>query len=171
MKRRKTAKRRASKGLSAPATRRKRRSGLSEGLSMTKLKDYALNSSLGALGGAGATIGTKITNTITKGSVIGNLLASFTVGLVISAIGAPKIGIGYAGGSTALALAGGLKDDNTEIAEDEPLEEGEIYQTESGDYVKMLSDGTLEYLSEEEVNALQDGEIYPEYSTMNSFQS
>lgn len=162
-----------SKGLSASPTQRRRhrrKSGLSEVISGANLKTSAINSGMGALGGAGAVIGTKFTNTLTKGSVIGNLIASFTVGLVLSAVGAPKLGIGYAGGGSALALSGGLKDDgNAEFAEDDVLEEGEIYQTESGDYVKMLSDGSLEYLSEEEVEALSESDIYPDYSTMNAF--
>lgn len=166
-----TKSRRRSKGLSAGTThhrRSRRRSGLSEVMSGKNLKESAINSGLGALGGAGATVGAKITNTLTKGSIIGNILVGFGIGFLASSMGAPKIGIGYSGGATALALSGGLKD-NGEFAEDDVLEEGEIYQTESGEYVKMLSDGSLEYLSEDEVQALNDG-IYPDYSTMNAFQ-
>lgn len=165
--------RKRSKGLSAgTAPRRRRRSkGLSEVISGANLKNSAINSALGAAGGAAATVGSKLTNTLTKGNVIMNILVGFTIGLGASAMGAPKLGIGYSGGATALALSGGLKDDgNAEFAEDDVLEEGEVYQTESGEFVKMLNDGSLEYLSEEEVEALSEGEIYPQYSTMNAFQ-
>lgn len=170
MKKRKTSRRR-SKGLSQGKTthRRRRSKGLSEVMSGANMKNSAINSGLGALGGAGSTVGTKLTNTLTKGNVIGNILVGFAVGFLASSLGAPKIGIGYSGGATALALSGGLKD-NADFINDDELEEGEIYQTESGEYVKMLNDGSLEYLSEEEVNALSEGEIYPEYSTMNAFQ-
>lgn len=172
MKKRKPSRRR-SKGLSAgaPKRRRRRSGGLSEVMSGANLKNSAINAGLGALGGAGATVGAKITNTLTKGSVIGNILVGFGVGFLASSMGAPKIGIGYAGGATALALSTGMSEGNAEFAEDDSLEEGEVYQTESGEYVKMLNDGSLEYLSEEEVEALSEGEIYPEYSTMNAFQS
>lgn len=172
MKKRKTNRRR-SKGLSAGTQnrpRRRRKNGLSEVISGANLKNSAVNAALGAAGGAASTVGTKLTNTFTKGNVIANIVIGFVIGLGASAMGAPKMGIGYSGGATALALSGGMKDGNAEFAEEDVLEEGEIYQTESGEFVKMLNDGSLEYLSEEEVEALSEGEIYPDYSTMNAFQ-
>jgi hypothetical protein len=139
-------------------------------MSKENLKNSAINAGLGALGGAGASVGMKLLSGITKGSMIGNILAGAGIGLIASAFGAPKIGIGFSGGATALALSGGLGD-NANFADDDALEEGEIYQTETGDYVRMLNDGEVEYLSEDEVNALSDGDvIYPDYSSMNTFQ-
>lgn len=171
--RKKTHRRRkSSKGLSSntPTRRRRRSKGfLGDAMSGANLKASAINAGLGLAGGAGATIGTKITNTLTKGNVIANMLVGAGIGFLASALGAPKMGIGYAGGAAALALSGGLKD-NAEFAEDDVLEDGEIYQTETGEFVKMLNDGSMEYLSEDEVEALNDGEIYPAYSTMNAFQ-
>ena len=171
MKRRKRTHRK--KGLSshAPAHRRRKR-GLFDGvMSGANLKGSAINVGLGALGGAGASIGTKLTNTLTKGNMIANVLVGALVGFVASSLGAPKIGIGYAGGSTALALAGGLKD-NANFAEEDALEEGEIFTTEDGQLIKMLNDGQMQYLSEEEAQAYLNDEnvIYPEYGTMNMMQ-
>lgn len=169
----KTKRRRKSKGLSnnSPVRRRKSK-GLFDGvMSGANLKNSLVNTGLGMAGGAGATVGTKITNLVTKGNTIGNIVVGGIVGFIASAMGAPKIGIGYSGGATALALAGAGLKDNGDFADDDALEEGEVYQTESGEFVKMLNDGTMEYLSDEEVNALMDGDnVYPEYSTMNSFQ-
>lgn len=174
MKKKPTKRRRKShSGLSGHSKRRRRSKGLlGDAMSGANLKNSAINAGLGLAGGAGATIGTKLTNTLTKGNVIGNVLVGGLVGFLASALGAPKMGIGYAGGAAALALSGGLKDDgNTEFADDDVLEEGEIYQTESGELVKMLNDGSMEYLSDEEIEALNDGDVvYPQYSTMNTFQ-
>lgn len=175
MKRRKRTHRKKSGGLSGHTPRRKKSKGLFDGaMSGANLKNSAVNTGLGALGGAGASVGMKLINGITKGNVFGNILSGALVGFVASAMGAPKLGIGFTGGTTALALSGGLKDDsNTEFAEDDVLEEGEIFQTESGELVRMLNDGEMEYLSEEEAQAyLSDGqEVYPGYSTMNTFQN
>lgn len=174
MKHKTTHKRRkkSHKGLSGHGTRRKRSKGfLGDAMSGANLKNSVINSGLGALGGAGSTVGSKITNTLTNGNVIANILVGFGIGFVASAFGAPKIGIGYSGGATALALSGGLKDGNAEFADDDALEEGEIYQTEDGQLVRMLNDGSTEYLSEEEVQYLNDENlIYPSYGTMNAFQ-
>jgi len=161
----------SSTALSGRPRRRRSKGFLGDAMSGANLKSSAINAGLGLAGGAGATIGTKLTNALTKGNVIANMLVGAGIGFLASALGAPKMGIGYAGGAAALALSGGLKDDgNTEFAEDDVLEEGEIYQTESGEFVKMLNDGSMEYLSEEEAEALSEGEIYPAYSTMNAFQ-
>lgn len=171
MKKRRRTRRKSHKGLSAGPSHRRRRS-LSAGKVMSKenLKNSAINAGLGALGGAGASVGMKLLSGITKGNTIANILAGAGVGLIASAFGAPKMGIGFTGGATALALSGGLSD-NAEFADEDALEEGEIYQTESGDFVRMLNDGEMEYLSDEEIEALSEGEvIYPQYSTMNSFQ-
>ena len=172
--RKKTHKRRkSSKGLSGHSTPRRRRSKgfLGDAMSGANLKNSAINAGLGLAGGAGATIGTKITNSITKGNVIANMLVGAGIGFLASALGAPKMGIGYAGGAAALALSGGLKD-SADFADDDVLEEGEIYQTETGEYVKMLNDGSMEYLNDDEIDALNDADgMYPQYSTMNAFQN
>lgn len=173
MAKKKTKRRRKSGGLSNNSpTRRRRSKGLFDGvMSGANLKNSLVNTGLGMAGGAGATVGTKITNTLTKGNTIMNIIVGGAVGFIASAMGAPKIGIGYSGGATALALAGGGLKDEGEFADDDALEEGEVYQTESGEFVKMLNDGSMEYLSDEEVEALNDGNVvYPDYSTMNSFQ-
>lgn len=173
MKRKKRTHRKKSGGLSGHSPRRRRSKGLFDGaMSGANLKNSAINAGLGALGGAGASVGMKLINGITKGNIFGNIASGFGIGFIASALGAPKLGIGFTGGTTALALAGGLKDGNTEFAEDDVLEEGEVYQTESGELVRMLNDGEMEYLSAEETEAyLNDGEqIYPTYGTMNSFQ-
>lgn len=163
---RKTKKRKShSKGLSSPAPKRRRRSGLSEVMSGANLKNSAINTGLGMLGGAASTIGNKLIQGFKPG-IIGTILIGGGIGFIASSLGAPKLGIGYAGGSTALALNGKLSD-NGEFAEEDTLEEGEIYQTESGDYVRMLSDGEIEYLSEDEVEALNDN-VYPDYSTQQN---
>lgn len=170
MKRKKHNRRRRS-GLSESgktSTRRRRRhSGMFDGmLSGSNLKTSLINTGLGMAGGAGASVGYKMIQGLKFGT-IGNMLAGAGIGFIASSLGAPKMGIGFAGGVTALALQAGLSEDESNTN----FEEGEIYQTESGDYVKMLSDGNVEYLSEEEVEALNDGnEVYPDYSTMNAFQ-
>lgn len=172
MKRRKHTRRKKHTGVSGhhPARRRKSK-GLFDGvMSGANLKNSAINTALGMAGGAGASVGTKITNTLTKGSVIGNILVGGLVGFIASAMGAPKMGIGYSGGATALALSGGLKD-NVEFADDDVLEEGEVFQTETGEYVRMLNDGQMEYLSDDEIESLNDSDqVYPKYGTMNAFQ-
>lgn len=170
-----TRKRTRSKGLSssAPIKRRRRRSGLSDAFSGTALKNGIIDNALGALGGAGASVGNKLISSLGITNTLGKILAGTAVGLGASLLGAPKIGIGFAGGITALSLQSGLNDDDdtAEFAEDDVLEEGEIYQDEDGNLVKMLNDGSLEYLDEDEqMQYLNDG-LYPNYSTMNSFQS
>ena len=172
-----TRKRTASKGLSSSAhtpRRRRRRGGLSDAFSGASLKNGIIENSLGALGGAGASVGNKLITSLGVSNVFGKILVGTAVGLGASLLGAPKSGIGFSGGITALALQGGLNHyyDNAEFAEDDVLEEGEIYQDEDGNLVKMLNDGSLEYLDEDEqMQYLNDGEIYPNYSTMNAFQS
>ena len=175
MKRRKrtTRKKGLSSGGNSPIRRRKSK-GLFDGvMSGSNLKNSAINVGLGALGGAGASVGSKLINGITKGNIFANILGGAIIGFVASSMGAPKIGIGFTGGMTALSLAGGLKDDdNAAFAEDNALEAGEVYQTETGEFVKMLNDGTMEFLNDEEVMALNDGAVvYPEYGTMNAFQN
>ena len=172
MKRKRRTHRKKSGGLSGHTRRRShRKSGLFEGmLSGSNLKSSAINVALGALGGSGASVGMKLIQGVTKGNIFANILSGAVVGFVASSLGAPKIGIGFSGGITALALQGGLKD-NAEFADDDVLEEGEVYQTESGEYVKMLNDGSMQYLSADEAQYLMEGEVYPSYGTMNTFQN
>jgi len=173
MKRKKRTHRKKSGGLSGHTPRRYKKKGLFDGaMSGANLKNSAINTGLGALGGAGASVGFKLIQGITKGNIFGNILAGASIGFIASAMGAPKIGIGFSGGATALALAGGLKD-NADFADDDVLDDGEVYQTESGELVRMLNDGELEYLSAEETESYlsDDNEIYPTYGTMNAFQN
>lgn len=149
--------------------RRRRHSGMFDGMMSGKnLKESLINTGLGMAGGAGASVGYKMIQGLKFGT-IGNLLAGAGIGFIASSLGAPKMGIGFAGGIAALSLQAGLseEDSNTNF-----MEEGEIYQTESGDLVR-LNDGEVEFLSEEEIQALHEGgdEIYPGYSTMNTFQN
>lgn len=165
MKKRTHKRRKAHKGLSSPAPRRRRSRGfLGDALSGANMKASAINTGLGALGGAAASIGSKLLTGLNLG-LWGKIFAGAGVGFVASSLGAPKMGIGFTGGMTALALAGGLAEEETPL-EEEPV----VYQTETGEYVKMLSDGTVEYLNEDEIEALNDG-LYPNYGTMNAFQN
>jgi len=165
----KTTKRRRShtRGLSSGSPRKRRRRGLRDGGS--KLKTSAVDSLLGGAGGAGAYFVNKAISGFKVGTV-GKVLLGFGVGLGASYFGAPKIGIGFSGGSTALAMQAGLGDDsNANFADEDSLEEGEVYQTNDGDYVRMLNDGTTEYLSDEEVEALNDSySAYPDYSMQHN---
>jgi hypothetical protein len=169
MKRRRKTHRKKSHGLSGHTRRRSHKRGLFDGmLSGQNLKHSAINTGLGALGGAGSSVGFKLIQGVTKGNVFGNILGGALIGFIASSLGAPKIGIGFVGGTTALALAGGLHDEgNAEFADDDSL--SEIYQTESGEFVKMLNDGSMEYLNDDEVSYLSE-DVYPGYSTMNAFQ-
>lgn len=168
MKKQQPKKRRKRSGLSDPGTRRRR--SLSAGImSGANLKNSAINTGLGALGGAAANVGNKLISGFKMGTV-GKIITGAAIGFIGSALGAPKVSIGFTGGMTALALNAGPIAEDGEFAENDVLEEGEIFQTEQGDYVKVLSDGKMEYLSEEEIEALNDGN-YPEYSTMNTFQN
>ena len=174
---RKTHKRRRAHTLSAsPRRRSRRRSALHGMLSGSELKNGAVNVGMGVLGGIGANVGNKLLAGLNLGTW-GKIFAGAGIGLVASTMGAPKIGSGFAGGMTALALAGGLSEDELsedelsedELSEDELSEPG-IYQTEDGNLVKMLNDGSVEYLSEDEITALNEGEKpYPNYSTMYNF--
>ena len=172
MKRKHRTRRRRS-GLSEPGkrTHRRRRRSLSEGvMSGNNLKNSAINTGLAALGGAGASVGFKLIQGLKMG-IFGNILTGAAVGFVASALGAPKMGIGFTGGTTALALAGGMSEDNAEFADDDVLSEDEVYMSEDGEYMRVLNDGTIEPLSEDEIQALSEGEqVYPTYSTMNPFQ-
>lgn len=166
MRRKKATRRRKSKGLSAAPRRRRR--GLSAGFSGQGLKNSLLDSGYGAVGGLGAHLGNKALAGFKLGTM-GKILAAAVGGFALSSFGAPKMGIGFVGGLTALTLNDTLKED-AQFAEEDVLEEGEIYQTESGEFVKMLNDGTIEPLSEDEQAALSEGDIYPPYSTMAPFQ-
>lgn len=163
--------RRKRSGLSDPGKRsHRRRRSLSAGnvLSGANIKQSLINTGLGMAGGAGANISYKMITGLKLGT-IGNLLVGAGVGVVISAMGAPKIASGFAGGTTALALQAGLSEEsNANFTEG--MEEGEVYETQDGQLVKMLSDGSVQFLSEEEITALNDN-VYPDYSTMNAFQN
>jgi hypothetical protein len=136
-------------------------------LSGANIKASLINTGLGMAGGAGANVAYKMLTGLKFGT-IGNLLSGAGIGTIISALGAPKMASGFAGGVTALALQSGLSEDsNANFTEG--MEEGEVYQTESGEFVKMLSDGSVQFLSEDEITALNDN-VYPDYSTMNAFQ-
>lgn len=168
---RKTHKRRRRSGLSAsgkPTRRRRRHSGMFDGMMSGKnLKESLINTGLGMAGGAGASVGYKMIQGLKFGT-IGNLLAGAGIGFIASSLGAPKMGIGFAGGIAALSLQAGLSEEDSNANFMEP---GEVYQTESGDFVRLSDSGDFEFLSEEEVEALSAGnEIYPDYSTMNPFQ-
>ena len=164
---RKTHRRRRAHTLSAsPRRRARRRSALHGMLSGSELKNGAVNVGMGVLGGIGANVGNKLLAGLNLGTW-GKIFAGAGIGLVASTMGAPKLGAGFSGGMTALALSGGLSED--ELSEDELSEPG-IYQTEDGNLVKMLNDGSVEYLSEDEITALNEGEKpYPNYSTMYNF--
>jgi hypothetical protein len=165
----KPAKRR--KGLSAgghrSTVRRKKRKGLFDGsLSKHNLLEHAKTVGLGALGGAGASFGNKLLAGFKMG-FWGKTAVGAGGGLVVAMFGAPRMAAGFAGGMAALATTeSGLHDDDLQ---DENLEDLPVYQTEDGNYVKMLSDGEIVPLSDDEVDALHDGDqIYPPYGTQHN---
>jgi hypothetical protein len=165
------------KGLSAAAPHRTthrrrthRKRGLMDGiLSKHGLIENGTNALLGAAGGVGASVAAKALASFNMG-FIGKLASGVGIGFVASAFGFPKLGIGFAGGMGAIAMeTSGLHDDAPLM--DDDLSELPVYQTEDGQFVKMLNDGTIEPLSEQELEeaGIHDN-IYPSYSTMNGFQ-
>lgn len=160
MKKNKTRRRR-SKGLSAGSPKRRRRRGLRDGAN-NKLKVGAMDSLMGGAGGAGAYFVNKAISGFKVGT-LGKVLLGLGGGFALSYFGAPKMGIGFSGGSSALALQAGLGDEGS-FADDDVLDEGEVYLTDDGEYVRMLNDGEIEYLSDEEIEVLNDGQNpYPAY--------
>ena len=169
-KKKKPAKRRH-KGLSAPhrSVKRRRNKGLFDGgFSKDKLLDNAKTAAMGALGGVGASFANKATTGF-KWGFWGKSITGAIGGFAIAAFGAPRMGAGFAGGMSALATTdSGLHDDDDGMNDE--LEDNSIYETSDGSLVRMLNDGSLEPLNDDEIQALNDGN-YPEYSTMNRFQT
>lgn len=128
-----------------------------------------MTSLFGGAGGGGAYLADKALVGFKLGG-LGRALVAIGGGAAVAAFGAPKMGAGFSGGLMALNLKQGLgDDDNTEFADDDVLEEGEIYETQDGNYVRMLNDGTIEPLSDEEVQSLHDGvNPYPAYSIQHN---
>lgn len=173
MKRRKRTRRKASSGLSAnrspKRTRtRRRRSGLSSGFNKASLMSNGKDIALGMAGGAIATQAQKLISGFKVG-MIGKLLIGAGVGLVASSFGYKNLGVGFAGGVASLNFDITNLKEGEELEEDDDLSELPVYQTESGEFVKMLNDGELVPLSEEELSEVN--QVYPQYGTMNAFQN
>lgn len=169
--RRKTHKRkRTHKALSdhhrSPRRRRSHKRGLFDlNVSKGALLDNAKQIGWGLAGGALANLGQKLL-VQTKLGTIGKLIAGAGVGFLGASFGFRELGVGFVGGITAQNFdLTSLKDG---IEEDAELKDLPVYQTEQGEFVKMLNDGTLEPLSDEELADIN--KIYPEYSTMNPMQ-
>lgn len=139
-----------------------------DGFSKEKIIDSFKTSSMGALGGVGASFANKATSGFKLG-FWGKSLTGLVGGVIVASFGAPRMAAGFAGGMSALATTdSGLHDDDDGMNDE--LEDNSIYETSDGSLVRMLNDGSLEPLSDDEIQALNDGGNYPDYSTMAMFQ-
>jgi len=164
-KKKRTGKRRAHSGLSAPARRkrshRRRSGGLGDIFNPTVAMNSAKKVGAGAIGGFGAMVVNKSILPSDSGKLV-KLGVALGGGFLLGAFGFDGMGAGFTGGMVATAFPNGLlgDDDNANFADEGSLNDAPIFLDEDDQPMMLHEDDngamTWRYLSDDEMAEFEE---------------